>query len=269
MKNDMAKQITECYRYKYENRGGHRSERRRVKHHLNNLDVEWDDEDNFGYVTDNFSKITRSSSSIRDKAHMGRESDFGENLNPLFRFLDGQVGRPWDDVYSEIKNAIPNGTMGDHVLIHVFQHVSTDHQFNDNGKPVSYHYTKYSGPREVYGLYVDPSGIIRNNAAPKRINPSDAVEVSEGHVKIWTHNVVSNNNVLPTYHEGVILNDEFAINVNGTWRVYKKIHPAPFSYTYSPGPRTAGSGSNKWSVSENWRNPTKKERKNYNIYDNQ
>jgi hypothetical protein len=43
-----------------------------------------------------------------------------ENLPPLRRFLEGQVGRPWDKVFSELNaNLKPGNTVQEHVLTHV------------------------------------------------------------------------------------------------------------------------------------------------------
>ena len=47
-----------------------------------------------------------------------------ENLAPLKRFLDNQVGRPWDNVYAEIReNLHPDHTVKQHVLEHVWDFV--------------------------------------------------------------------------------------------------------------------------------------------------
>jgi hypothetical protein len=46
--------------------------------------------------------------------------DFGENLAPLRRFLRRQVGRPWDQVFSEIRKACPPNTA---TTAHIYQHI--------------------------------------------------------------------------------------------------------------------------------------------------
>ncbi len=49
-----------------------------------------------------------------------------EHLGPLRRYLDANVGRPWDKVYSEICAHIDrNSAVQDHVRDHVDQYVST------------------------------------------------------------------------------------------------------------------------------------------------
>jgi len=52
---------------------------------------------------------------------------FNENLNPLRRWLERQVGRPWDRVYSEACEVIkPTSTVKNHVKIHLLELVRRD-----------------------------------------------------------------------------------------------------------------------------------------------
>lgn len=57
---------------------------------------------------------------------IGRGSkELGENLAPLYRFLDKQVGRHWDAVYSEIREKVSaNSATQIHILEHAETHVS-------------------------------------------------------------------------------------------------------------------------------------------------
>lgn len=98
------------------------------------------------------------------KPHRDRKS-LNENLNPLKRFLEKNVNRPWDKVYSEIcENLKPNSTVQDHVRVHVKQYVET-HVYKDSGKV--YHKGRYGfryGRVELLNrdLYVDSdTGILR------------------------------------------------------------------------------------------------------------
>lgn len=45
---------------------------------------------------------------------------FSENLRPLYRYLDAQVGRPWDKVYSEIRAHVNADSA---VQYHILQHL--------------------------------------------------------------------------------------------------------------------------------------------------
>ncbi len=50
---------------------------------------------------------------------------FNEHLGPLRRFLDANVGRPWDKVYSEICRYVDRGNVVQkHILTHLFDYVT-------------------------------------------------------------------------------------------------------------------------------------------------
>ena len=65
---------------------------------------------------------------IRRPAKMSRkwlEKTFSDHLKPLFRFLQGQVGRPWDKVMSEIALVVPkDSTTQIHIWDHIHRRVS-------------------------------------------------------------------------------------------------------------------------------------------------
>ena len=59
------------------------------------------------------------------KYHRDRK-EFSDLIGPLRGFLNKQVGRPWDDVYSEICQNLPsNGINARHILMHVSWEVET------------------------------------------------------------------------------------------------------------------------------------------------
>jgi hypothetical protein len=60
------------------------------------------------------------------KARTPRSKMFNEHLSPLRRFLDANVGRPWDKVYAEIAEHVDRGNMiQKHLLTHLFEYVVT------------------------------------------------------------------------------------------------------------------------------------------------
>ena len=89
-----------------------------------------------------------------------------ENLQPLFRFLDKQVNRPWDKVWSEISEHLkPTSTVQEHVRDHVRDYVAVATRLDGDtvmvtgrwGAPVP---LRHSWAR----LYVDPrTGVLRRN----------------------------------------------------------------------------------------------------------
>jgi hypothetical protein len=99
-----------------------------------------------------------------------------DRLQPLFRYLEKQIGRPWNDVYSEIcENLSPSSTMQKHILDHVEGYVERDPVYIEL-------YSKQSG----WGLYVDEYGILRKGKSSYknvRIRPSRPQEpyVSRAH----------------------------------------------------------------------------------------
>ncbi|MEY2538336.1 MAG: hypothetical protein QOG67_2076 [Verrucomicrobiota bacterium] len=109
------------------------------------------------------------------------QKELNENLRPLYQFLRKSVGKPWNKVYSEIREQIdPRRTIGFHVLQHVEQFV---HQDVIVIKRVPYWQT---GGKEFYGMYVDPrTGILRHHPYRKRPPEPKAVDSVRWRNDIW------------------------------------------------------------------------------------
>jgi hypothetical protein len=98
--------------------------------------------------------------SIREK---GRNQKFSTDyLTPIERFLGKNVGKPWDNVYSEIREQLnPTTTMQYHVLQHIPDFVEL------NPMPVSLPgrrksaYLDHEGHTLRQKYYVDPHGYLR------------------------------------------------------------------------------------------------------------
>jgi hypothetical protein len=93
------------------------------------------------------------------------QKSLNENLAPLRRYLDKQIGRPWDKVYSEIRaNLDTRKATQLHILQHLDGYVETRCWMDGKTVMGSPHWFR---PRPVEGLYVHPkTGILRR--APKR-----------------------------------------------------------------------------------------------------
>lgn len=98
------------------------------------------------------------------------EKTLNENLSPLKRYLYKQVGRKWDDVFSEISEHLDSGSVvkkhvKDHVMWMINLHVIVE------GNKVFQKAAKYGSYRlELWKdeLYVDPSnGILKKYTAGK------------------------------------------------------------------------------------------------------
>ena len=87
--------------------------------------------------------------------------EFSDLLGPLQRFLRNCVGRPWDDVWSEICQAVGSGnTVDQHLRGHVEQEVETNTVVVD-GRVMSYGRFGGGSLGEPWRLYVDPrDGLI-------------------------------------------------------------------------------------------------------------
>src|ERR1043165_6998205 len=63
----------------------------------------------------------------RIKPQRGSSKSFNEHLGPLRRYLQKQVGRPWDKVYAEICAQVSRDTVVQkHVHTHLMDYVATD-----------------------------------------------------------------------------------------------------------------------------------------------
>lgn len=100
---------------------------------------------------------------------VGRGADrkaFNENLEPLWRYLQTQVGRCWDDVYSDIReNLSPRNTVQMHVVQHLKWQVRMNCYLGEDGRVYERpKYARYGMPDPCledptpykYGFYVHP-----------------------------------------------------------------------------------------------------------------
>jgi hypothetical protein len=86
---------------------------------------------------------------------------FSDLLGPLRRYLRGNVGRPWEKVYGEIKSQLDTRTVtGRHVLDHVRRDVKQNCFIAKDGQ--IYALPMYGAARPVHGLFAHPrTGLLR------------------------------------------------------------------------------------------------------------
>jgi hypothetical protein len=90
-----------------------------------------------------------------------------ENLAPLKRYLGRQVGRRWDDIYSEIAATLgARGTVQQHVLLHLDDFVARHVAIDGEGRWRCYDKPHWAGEslpwRQRY--YLDPrDGVLRDS----------------------------------------------------------------------------------------------------------
>ena len=119
--------------------------------------------------------------------------ELNENLAPLYRYLDRQVGRPWDKVYSEMRAHInPNSAVQLHILQHVSHHLEV-HAVEYDGKVGSIGYGGFAELRDGQ-LYVHPrTGLLRRYAQRRHSTPPrptthipiDATHEYRKHNGVW------------------------------------------------------------------------------------
>lgn len=107
---------------------------------------------------------------------------FSENLRPLYRFLDAQVGRPWDKVYSEIRAHVNADTAVQyHILQHLYDRIAVKVRMNNDGS--LWHQPEWGQTEPLekswhLRLYVCPrTGLIRRikrrRKSPTKEKPPD------------------------------------------------------------------------------------------------
>ena len=91
-------------------------------------------------VDDEFNVSTKMPMRSKKIGYEGKE--LNENLKPLYRYIDKQVGRLWNDVYSEICANLDTGsTVKQHVRDHIPDHVAIKTFIGGNGE--AYSVSKY------------------------------------------------------------------------------------------------------------------------------
>ena len=125
----------------------------------------------------------------RMNARCGGTRFFNEHLGPLRRFLDANVGRPWNKVYSEICRHVDRGNVVQkHILTHLFDYVVV-HTMLINGEPccAEGYARRFGQPLRTssyrYQWYVCPkSGLLRKSRfvrrRPDRDEPPRIVKLS-------------------------------------------------------------------------------------------
>jgi hypothetical protein len=128
---------------------------------------------------------TMSMSWNRLPIKIGRK-EFTDVLSPLYRWLDKQVGRPWDCVYSELCVGLDKRKVTHkHVFDHAFQHIERYVYMAVDGRYYSRDGFRSSYP--IKGLFVDPkTGLIRRQTPrPATEDPKEVTKVTLGGMKAW------------------------------------------------------------------------------------
>jgi hypothetical protein len=163
MRDDMKTVLTERPRTKSW------AERRKTGRKIRPVDLD-DDLD----IADEQSRLPSSRLRVYGHDH----KSFTDHIMPLRRYLRAQVGRSWDDVWSELCTTLDRrSTTGNHVFEHIRWEVETNTVLIDG---TVYEYLDGSGtPAKVYGLYVHPVTRILSWAPERRYSYTPKKDTSK------------------------------------------------------------------------------------------
>ena len=137
MREDMAKVVTEAPRR------GHANPSSKWGRRLSKDEYDLDD---YG--------ASRAPTS-RHREYGWNAKEFSDVLGPLRRYLNKQVGRPWDKVWSEIADTLDSRLLtGLHIFDHIRSEVELEAWVGDDG--CVYHKRRWGAIELVTGLYVHP-----------------------------------------------------------------------------------------------------------------
>lgn len=152
------------------------------------------------------------------RAYGWEAKTLNETLKPLVRFLRSNEGRPWDKVYSEIRERLDvKNPVQLHIMEHLWQFVDRDVRVSDQGVPVyPRRWHGQSGGFTVNGkpgwsemlrstgnwpnFYIDDHGILRQPRArryPDGPSPEPKVHRADGRVFVKTDGIWYDLDLVP------------------------------------------------------------------------
>lgn len=164
MRKDLAKVLTE------KPRNGSNSRNLKTRFRENGYDDREDWEDKYSLP-----KHGKMLMHNRDLGPWNEDKEFTDHLSPLKRWVEAQVGRNWDKVYSEIRKYLPNTNKQNHHLIdtHLMDFIERSVTVVKTEKGRKVYSRDRHGERELWDgdVYVDPETHIlmkyKGNQYPK------------------------------------------------------------------------------------------------------
>lgn len=152
MRKDMHKLLCERPRNGHKDRD--RDREIPARRYSQRLELVHGEDDDGKYVESN------SPSSMKMGKGCGGTKALNENLNPLYRWLDKQVNRPWDKVYSELRKRIDvRSAVQLHIMEHLWDRVERDVEIVDGEACAKME--SWEGRWRSGQLYVNPeTGIL-------------------------------------------------------------------------------------------------------------
>lgn len=122
--------------------------------------------------------------SINERKNIYKE--FNDKLGPMYRWLHSQVGKPWKDIYSQIRKKFDaRTTAGRHILFdHLLRSVQLNHEYHYN----TYHYHPDNLNVSYYhhDFYVDDNGVLREKEYISR-NSNKPPKFNTQSIANWLH----------------------------------------------------------------------------------
>lgn len=144
------------------------------------------------------------------------DKDLSDLLGPLEGYLNSQIGRPWDKVYSDIrKNLNPNSTTQIHIVGHLTDMVAINVIRNSQGDLIEQGDRSPSRVRPG-DLYVDPkSGLLLRNG--QRIAKVD-------------YHAIQQVEIAKIYRSFGEEKEAFKVNGIWYWATYSDVPPVEYYY---------------------------------------
>ncbi len=117
-------------------------------------------------LVDDDGEIVRARGAREPAVRAPKTKSLNETLNPLRRYLEAQVGRPWNKVYSEISAHLkPTSTVQQHVRDHIEDFVAFRTRMREGQVYVNDRWGKEMPLAQTWQrLYVHPrTGLLRRN----------------------------------------------------------------------------------------------------------
>lgn len=137
--------------------------------------------DDDGEVNDEFTNRVQP---MRARSLGWDRKTLNENLNPLRRYFESQVGRLWNDVYSDVCSKLDtNSTVKQHVRDHIKDFVEID-TYRTDGVVYSSNKNYTLGQYGVSGLYVDPDTGVLCTTGPRKSHHYTYERKQLGHLRV-------------------------------------------------------------------------------------
>jgi hypothetical protein len=110
---------------------------------------------------------------------------FTDKLSPMYRWLSSQVGRPWDEVRSDVAKTFDTRTTAGRHIVH--DHLLRSVEVTPDLRYGRYYYgpEDYTQSYSRYDFYVDVDGILREKTVIRRRNTEKVPAFNTAQIANW------------------------------------------------------------------------------------